>query len=76
MTGRVGFYDEPTAWGVITGDDGHFYVVRGNQIVAPSPQLGERITFEPQKTSSGLRAVNVRRAEPPPTGVRDPARPS
>src|SRR3981189_2777576 len=28
-TGRIEFYDRPTAWGLIVGDDQDLYVIRG-----------------------------------------------
>jgi cold shock CspA family protein len=61
ITGNMTFYDEPSAWGVILGDDGRIYIVRGGHMVAPSPRAGDKVAFEPRKTSSGLRAVDVRK---------------
>jgi hypothetical protein len=61
ITGSMTFYDEPTAWGVILGDDGRLYVVRGSHIVAPPPRAGDKVAFEPRKTSGGLHAVDVRK---------------
>ena len=37
MTGRIEFYDEPTAWGVILGEDGRVYVVRGSRAPGAAP---------------------------------------
>jgi cold shock CspA family protein len=64
MLGRLRFYDAPTAWGLIVGDDGRLYVVRGPSMHEPSPQEGEHVSFEPVRTSNGLRALGVRRMEP------------
>jgi cold shock CspA family protein len=61
MTGEMTFYDKPTAWGLIAGDDGRLYVVRGDQVLGPSPQVGEKVCFEALDTTTGLRAVGVRR---------------
>lgn len=66
MTGRLGFYDEATAWGVIVGEDGCLYAFRGSQAAGPlleagELKAGETVTFEPQPGAGGLRAVGVRR---------------
>jgi len=60
MDGQIKFYDESMAWGVIVGDDGKLYAVRGSQ-VAPPLQVGERVAFEPQSAPGGPRASAVRR---------------
>jgi len=62
MTGHMKFYDEPSAWGVIVGEDGQLYVVRGTHVLGPRPGAGDRVTFEPRKTAGGLRAIGVRGA--------------
>jgi cold shock CspA family protein len=64
MTGRVRFYDTPTAWGVIAGDDGRLYMVRGDQMRDPSPREGDRVTFEPMIAEGGPRATSVQRLVP------------
>ncbi len=61
VTGRVKFYDEPTAWGLILGDDGGLYAVRGNRLPGPPLRIGEQVRFEPQPAPGGLRAAAVRR---------------
>ena len=61
MNGRVKFYDEPTSWGLIVGDDGALYMLRGDQLADAVPRVGERVAFEPQKGGGGLRAAAVRR---------------
>ena len=61
MDGQIKFYDESTAWGLIVGDDGTLYVVRGSQIPNPPLQVGERVAFEPQAAPGGPRASAVRR---------------
>jgi hypothetical protein len=70
MTGRMTFYDEPSAWGLILGDDDRVYVVRGAQVVGTPPQVGEPVAFEPEQHGSALRAVRVRRAGAPGPRVR------
>jgi cold shock CspA family protein len=59
-TGRVEFYDRPTAWGLIVGDDQDLYVVRGRDGRGPAPRVGERVSFEPQSGPDGKRATEVR----------------
>lgn len=61
MNGQVKFYDEPSAWGLIVGDDGALYVLRGGQLPGPPPRVGEPVVFEPQPAPGGLRASGVRR---------------
>jgi cold shock CspA family protein len=61
MNGQVKFYDEPTGWGLIVGDDGALYMLRGAQLTDAAPRVGERVAFEPQKAGGGLRAAAVRR---------------
>lgn len=63
MTGDMKFYDEATAWGVVVGEDGRLYVVRGPHLVTPRPDAGDAVTFEPRRAPGGLRAVDVRKAE-------------
>jgi hypothetical protein len=59
-TGRIEFYDRPTAWGLILGDDQELYVVRGRDGRGALPRVGERVAFEPQTTGDGKRAAEVR----------------
>jgi cold shock CspA family protein len=59
-TGRVEFYDRPTAWGLIMGDDQELYVVRGRDGRGMMPRVGERVAFEPQTAGDGKRAAEVR----------------
>ena len=61
MNGQVKFYDEPTGWGLIVGDDGALYMLRGGQLADAAPRVGERVAFEPQAGVGGLRAAAVRR---------------
>jgi cold shock CspA family protein len=61
ITGYLKFFDGPSAWGLILGEDGGLYVVRGDQLLEPTPQTGQKVAFEPQKTRTGLRALSVRR---------------
>jgi cold shock CspA family protein len=61
MHGQIKFYDDSTAWGVILGDDGVLYVVRGARLTGLALQLGERVVFEPQPAPGGPRATAVRR---------------
>jgi hypothetical protein len=68
MQGRIEFYDEPTAWGVILGEDGRVYVLRGSRAPGAAPRVGDAVTFEPLATSTGLRAGTVRRAAAPRPG--------
>ena len=62
-TGRIEFYDRPTAWGLIVGDDQDLYVVRGRDgrdgRAAP-PRVGERVSFEAGTVADGKRAAEVR----------------
>jgi hypothetical protein len=59
-TGRIEFYDRPTAWGLILGDDQELYVLRGREGRAALPRVGERVAFEPQTAGDGKRAAEVR----------------
>ena len=59
-TGRIEFYDRPTAWGLIVGDDQELYVVRGRDGRGPAPRVGERVSFETQSAGNGKRATEVR----------------
>ena len=59
-TGRIEFYDRPTAWGLIVGDDQELYVVRGPGGRGPAPRVGERVSFETQSFGDGKRASEVR----------------
>jgi cold shock CspA family protein len=59
-TGRIEFYDRPTAWGLILGDDQELYVVRGRDARGARPRVGERVAFEPQTVTDGKRAAEVR----------------
>ena len=59
-TGRIEFYDRPTAWGLIVGDDQELYVVRGRDGRGAIPRVGERVSFEPQTVPDGKRATEVR----------------
>ena len=59
-TGRIEFYDRPTAWGLIIGDDQDLYVVRGRDGRGAAPRVGERVSFEPQAGTDGKRAAEVR----------------
>jgi len=59
-TGRIEFYDRPTAWGLIIGDDQDLYVVRGRDGRGTAPRVGERVSFEPQVSADGKRAAEVR----------------
>jgi cold shock CspA family protein len=61
MNGLVKFYDEPSAWGLIVGDDGALYTLRGGQWSGPPPREGESVVFEPQPAPGGPRASGVRR---------------
>jgi len=72
ITGQVEFYDEATAWGLIRGDDGHLYDLRGGHISGARPSVGDKVVFEPQAAPGGPRATGVRRV--PPTVTGPPAR--
>lgn len=60
MTGELAFYDKPSAWGLIFGEDGRVYVVLGSQVVGPPPRVSQKVLFEPAVTDRGLRALGVR----------------
>ena len=75
INGQVEFYDEPSAWGIIRGDDGCLYDLRGAQLVGPPPRLGDRVAFEPQAGPGGPRAVAVRRLKPAAAVFRAGGRP-
>lgn len=62
MTGYMTFYDEPSAWGLIMGEDDRVYVVRGSHVLGVPPRVGDRVRFEPDERGRGLRALAVRRA--------------
>jgi cold shock CspA family protein len=74
MTGRLRFYDGPTAWGVVVGDDGQLYMVHGQPASGAPLRVGERVRFEPSTGPGGLRATGVQRLDgvkgPPATGAR------
>ena len=59
-TGRIEFYDRPTAWGLIVGDDQELYVVRGRDGRGVPPRVGERVSFEAGTVADGKRAAEVR----------------
>jgi len=59
-TGRIEFYDRPTAWGLIMGDDQELYVVRGRDGRGTALRVGERVSFEPPTAPDGKRAAEVR----------------
>ncbi|MGH7374229.1 MAG: hypothetical protein ACREJY_08395 [Candidatus Rokuibacteriota bacterium] len=59
-TGRIEFYDRPTAWGLIMGDDQELYVVRGRDGRGTALRVGERVSFEPPAAPDGKRAAEVR----------------
>ena len=61
VDGHVTFYDESTAWGVILGDDGGLYAVRGTLLSGPPLQVGDRVVFEPRPAPGGPRAAGVQR---------------
>ena len=65
VNGQVKFYDEETAWGLILGDDGGLYGVRGTRLPGPPLQVGEKVLFEPQPAPGGPRAAGVRRLRMP-----------
>ena len=59
-TGRIEFYDRPTAWGLIIGDDQDLYVIRGRDGRGGAPRGGERVSSAPQAATDGKRATEVR----------------
>jgi cold shock CspA family protein len=60
-TGRIEFYDRPTAWGLIIGDDDQdLSVIRGRDGRGATPRVGERVSFEPQARTHSKRATEVR----------------
>ena len=59
-TGRIEFYDRPTAWGLIVGDDQELYVVRGRDGRGAPPRVGERVSFEAHAAPDAKRAAEVR----------------
>jgi hypothetical protein len=59
-TGRIEFYDRPTAWGLIVGDDQELYVVRGRDGRGAPPRVGERVSFEANTVPDARRAAEVR----------------
>ena len=61
VDGQIKFYDESTAWGLILGDDGGLYVVRGTLLSGPPLQVGDRVVFEPRPAPGGPRAAGVQR---------------
>src|SRR5262245_10171095 len=65
ITGQVEFYDDSSAWGLIRGEDGILYDLRGGQMAGPAPRVGDRVTFDPQDVPGAPRAGNVKRITPP-----------
>jgi hypothetical protein len=63
MTGRLRFYDVPTAWGVVVGDDGHLYMMQGQPTSGVPVRVGERVRFEPVTGRGGPRATGVQRLD-------------
>ncbi len=61
MTGTMTFYDEPSAWGLIMGDDERIYVMRGVHVIGAPPRVGDKVRFEPDEAGRALRAVAIRR---------------
>jgi cold shock CspA family protein len=61
VIGRIKFYDESTAWGIIQGADGGLYAMRGDQLAGPRPEIGDRVVFEVQPAPGGPRAIAIRR---------------
>ncbi|HYB71418.1 MAG TPA: hypothetical protein VEH80_12120 [Candidatus Bathyarchaeia archaeon] len=59
-TGQIAFFDRPTAWGLIMGDDQELYVIRGRDGSGLWPRVGERVSFESQSTPDGKRAAEAR----------------
>ncbi len=62
MTGTMTFYDEPSAWGLIMGDDERVYVMRGGHIIGSPPRVGDKVQFEPEETGRARRALAIRRS--------------
>ena len=63
MIGRLRFYDSPTAWGVVLGDDGQLYMIQGQPASGVPLRVGERIRFDPAPGPGGLRATAVQRLD-------------
>jgi hypothetical protein len=61
MTGQLRFYDRPSGWGVIAGDDGTLYMLDGQHLTAPPLRVGERLRFEPATAPGGWRATGIQR---------------
>jgi hypothetical protein len=61
MTGTMTFYDEPSSWGLIMGDDERIYVMRGGHVIGAPPRVGDKVHFEPEQTGRALRALSIRR---------------
>ena len=68
MSGHIEFYDESTAWGLIRGEDGHLYDLRGGHIGGAPPIIGDKVVFEPQAAPGGRRATGIRRVPQTATG--------
>lgn len=54
MTGRVKSYNPKTGWGFIESDGNDY-------LFSTRYSEGEKVEFDPQKTSKGLRATNIRK---------------
>ena len=63
LRGEISFYDVSTNWGLIAGDDGRLYAVRGDQFSGQQPRLGERVSFAPLDLPGGPRAIGVQRLQ-------------
>ena len=61
MTGTMTFYDEPSAWGLIRGDDERIYVMRGGHVIGAPPRVGDKVLFDPEETGRARRALAIRR---------------
>ena len=61
LRGAISFYDAATKWGIIAGDDGRLYAVRGDQFSGVEPRPGERVSFAPLAAPGGPRATGVQR---------------
>lgn len=65
QSGRVEFWDDACAWGLIRGEDGRLYDLRRGQVTSPPPRVGDRVWFEPHALRGVPRAVRVIRLPSP-----------
>jgi CspA family cold shock protein len=62
VEGTVKFFNDTKNFGFIAGDDGKDYFVHRNDIKKGSLAEGDKVTFKPEQTDRGWKAVEVEKA--------------